>query len=33
VLTCYAGAGVDRELHASQHHDLRLVGLDRLYAQ
>jgi AAA+ ATPase superfamily predicted ATPase len=32
VLTCYSGAGFDRELQASQRHDIRLVGLDQLYA-
>src|SRR5579863_9696072 len=32
VLTCYSGAGFERELQASQRHDIRLVGLDRLYA-
>jgi uncharacterized protein len=32
VLTCYSGAGFDRELHAGQHPDIRLVGLDQLYA-
>ena len=32
VLTCYSGAGFDRELQAGQRHDIRMVGLDRLYA-
>jgi hypothetical protein len=32
VLTCYSGAGFERELQAGQRHDIRLVGLDRLYA-
>jgi len=32
VLTCYSGAGFDRELQASQRHAIRLVGLDQLYA-
>jgi len=32
VLTGYSGAGFERELQASQRHDIRLVGLDRLYA-
>ncbi len=32
LLTCYSGAGFDRELHASQRPDLQLVGLDQLYA-
>jgi uncharacterized protein len=32
VLTCYSGAGFDRELHAGQRHDIRLVGLGDLYA-
>ena len=32
VLTCYPGAGFDRELHAGQRHDIRLVGVDQLYA-
>src|SRR5580704_18802267 len=31
VLTCYSGAGFDRELQADQRHDIRLVGLDQLY--
>jgi hypothetical protein len=32
VLTCYSGAGFDRELQAGQRLDIRLVGLDQLYA-
>ena len=32
VLTCYSGAGFDRELEAGRRHDIRLVGLDQLYA-
>jgi len=32
VLTCYSGAGFDRERQAGQRHDIRLVGLDQLYA-
>src|SRR5579864_7621404 len=28
VLTCYSGAGFDRELRAGQRQDIRLVGLD-----
>ena len=32
VLTCYSGAGFDRELQASQRRDIQLVGLDQLYA-
>ena len=32
VLTCYSGAGFDRELQADQRHDIRLIGLDQLYA-
>ena len=32
VLACYSGAGFDRELQAGQRHDIRLVGLDQLYA-
>jgi AAA+ ATPase superfamily predicted ATPase len=32
VLSCYSGAGFSRELQAAQSHDIRLVGLDRLYA-
>lgn len=32
VLTCYSGAGFDRELQAGRRHDIRLVGLDQLYA-
>jgi hypothetical protein len=32
VLTCYSGAGFERELQAGQRRDIRLVGLDRLYA-
>ena len=31
LLTCYSGAGFDRELQAGQCHDIRLVGLDQLY--
>ena len=33
VLTCYSGAGFDRELQAGHHPGIRLVGLDELYAQ
>jgi hypothetical protein len=32
VLTCYSGAGFDREWQADLHHDIRLVSLDQLYA-
>ncbi len=32
LLTCYSGAGFDRELQAAQRPDIRLVGLDQLYA-
>ena len=32
VLACYSGAGFDRELLAGQRPDIRLVGLDQLYA-
>jgi AAA+ ATPase superfamily predicted ATPase len=32
LLTCYSGAGFDRELQADQRHDIRLIGLDQLYA-
>jgi uncharacterized protein len=32
VLTCYSGAGFDSELRADKGHDIRLVGLDQLYA-
>jgi uncharacterized protein len=32
VLSCYSGAGFSRELQAAQSHDIRLVGLDQLYA-
>src|SRR3984957_8016793 len=32
VLACYSGAGFDRELQAAQRSDIRLVGLDQLYA-
>ncbi|MBV9445255.1 MAG: ATP-binding protein [Streptosporangiaceae bacterium] len=32
VLSCYSGAGFSRELQAAQSPDLRLVGLDQLYA-
>jgi AAA+ ATPase superfamily predicted ATPase len=32
VLSCYSGAGFTRELQAAQSHDIRLVGLDQLYA-
>ena len=31
VLTCYSGAGFDRELQADQRHNIRLVGLEQLY--
>jgi hypothetical protein len=31
-LACYCGAGFDRELRADQRPDIRLVGLDQLYA-
>jgi hypothetical protein len=32
VLTCYCGAGFDRDLQAGQRSDIELVGLDQLYA-
>ena len=32
ILTCYSGAGFDRELRAAQGRDIQLVGLDQLYA-
>ena len=32
MLSCYSGAGFSRELQAAQSHDIRLVGLDQLYA-
>jgi hypothetical protein len=32
VLACYSGAGFDPELQAGQRPDIRLVGLDQLYA-
>jgi hypothetical protein len=32
VLACYSGAGFDRELQADQRPDIRLVGLEQLYA-
>jgi hypothetical protein len=32
VLTCYSGAGFDRDLQAGQRRDIHLVGLDQLYA-
>jgi hypothetical protein len=32
VLTCYSGGGFSRELQAAQSYDIRLVGLDHLYA-
>ena len=32
VVRCYSGAGFSRELQAAQSHDIRLVGLDQLYA-
>jgi hypothetical protein len=32
VLSCYSGAGFSHELQAAQSHDIRLVGLDQLYA-
>ena len=31
VLTCYSGAGFNRELQAGRRHGIRLVGLDQLY--
>jgi hypothetical protein len=33
VLSCYSGAGFSRELQAAQSDDIRLVGLDQLYAE
>ena len=33
VLSCYSGAGFSGELQAAQGHDIRLVGLDQLYAR
>jgi uncharacterized protein len=32
LLSCYSGAGFSDELRAAQDHDIRLVGLDQLYA-
>jgi uncharacterized protein len=32
VLSCYSGAGFSRELQAARSHDIRLIGLDQLYA-
>ena len=32
VLGCYSGAGFSRELQAARSHDIRLVGLDQIYA-
>ena len=32
VLSCYSGAGFSDELQAAQSHDIRLIGLDQLYA-
>jgi AAA+ ATPase superfamily predicted ATPase len=32
VLSCYSGAGFSRELQAARSHDIRLFGLDRVYA-
>jgi hypothetical protein len=32
VLSCFSGAGFSRELQAAQGHDIRLVGLDQIYA-
>ncbi len=32
ALCCYSGAGFSRQLQAAQSHDIRLVGLDQLYA-
>jgi len=32
VLSCYAGAGFSPELQAAQNPDIRLVGLDQIYA-
>jgi hypothetical protein len=31
VLTCYSGAGFDRELQVGQRPDIHLIGLDQLY--
>ncbi len=32
VLSCYSGAGLRPELQAAQNPDIRLVGLDQIYA-
>ena len=32
VLSCYSGAGFSGDLRAVQDHDIRLTGLDQLYA-
>jgi uncharacterized protein len=32
VLSCYSGAGFSRELQAAQRDDIRLIGIDQLYA-
>ena len=32
LLNCYSGAGFSDGLRAAQDHDIRLVGLDQLYA-
>ena len=32
VLSCYSGAGFSPELQAAQNPDIRLVGLDQIYA-
>ncbi len=32
VLSCYSGADFSRELQSAQGHDIRLIGLDQLYA-
>ena len=33
VLSCYSGADFSGELQATQSHDIRLIGLDQLYAE
>lgn len=32
LLSCYSGAGFSRELQAARSQDIRLVGLDQVYA-
>jgi uncharacterized protein len=32
MLSCYSGAGFSRDLQAAHNPDIRLVGMDQLYA-